>query len=327
MQHAFETRAVTRTTWKPRFWITAGALLALSALAGPADAGEERIPLTDPALLERLGFEPDAGNVHATPQVYEQLMMGRAERAAAQAATVEARREQIRIGQDAGDSQSPFGTSTVGYSTVNVGFQPIFDDQYTGGLGISCIPGALVTGAAYGELQNLPHGAKLEHVDFRYVDDSAESLEVTVGRACYPDDFGDGNPSALLLGVHDTTGAEGFVRFASIGPLDEDVDLQSCFYFAQIVTASPCPEDGGLGVFQVRAQWRRQVGLAPDTATFGDVPTGHPFFQHVEALAASGITGGCGGGDYCPDSSLTRGQMAVFMAKALGLHWGEISQP
>lgn len=56
-------------------------------------------------------------------------------------------------------------------------------------------------------------------------------------------------------------------------------------------------------------------------ASFGDVPTGHPFFQFVEALADSGITAGCGSGNYCPDLPLTRGQMAVFLSKALGLHW------
>jgi S-layer homology domain len=51
------------------------------------------------------------------------------------------------------------------------------------------------------------------------------------------------------------------------------------------------------------------------------VPTGHPQFQFIEALAASGITAGCGSGNYCPNANLTRGQMAVFLAKALGLHW------
>ena len=68
-------------------------------------------------------------------------------------------------------------------------------------------------------------------------------------------------------------------------------------------------------------RWRRSVSPAPPVATFNDVPTDHPFFQFVEALAASGITAGCGGGNYCPESPLTRGQMAVFLAKALGLHW------
>jgi hypothetical protein len=73
----------------------------------------------------------------------------------------------------------------------------------------------------------------------------------------------------------------------------------------------------------VRITWHRQFSPAPGAATFGDVPTDHPFFAFVEALAASGITGGCNAEppQYCPDASLTRGQMAVFLAKALGLHW------
>ena len=71
----------------------------------------------------------------------------------------------------------------------------------------------------------------------------------------------------------------------------------------------------------VRVGYKLQVSPAPGTATFGDVPTTHLFFQYVEALAAAGITSGCGGGNFCPDAAVTRGQMAVFLAKALGLHW------
>jgi hypothetical protein len=71
----------------------------------------------------------------------------------------------------------------------------------------------------------------------------------------------------------------------------------------------------------VEIWWKRSVSPAPGFVTFNDVPTNHPFFQFVEALAASGITGGCGNGNYCPDNPVTRGQMAVFLAKALGLQW------
>lgn len=67
--------------------------------------------------------------------------------------------------------------------------------------------------------------------------------------------------------------------------------------------------------------WNRQVSAAPLAATFADVPTDYWAFQHIEALVASGITVGCGGGNFCPDGQLTRDQMAVFLAKALGLHW------
>jgi len=50
----------------------------------------------------------------------------------------------------------------------------------------------------------------------------------------------------------------------------------------------------------------------------------HLFYQYIEALAASGITAGCTAPpnpQYCPDAPLTRGQMAVFLARAFGLHW------
>jgi hypothetical protein len=83
---------------------------------------------------------------------------------------------------------------------------------------------------------------------------------------------------------------------------------------------------GGIGTVTIRMArllWKRQVSPAPAVATFNDVPTSHQFFQFIEALAASGITAGCSASPplYCPDFPLTRGQMAVFLAKALGLHW------
>ena len=73
----------------------------------------------------------------------------------------------------------------------------------------------------------------------------------------------------------------------------------------------------------VRLRWKRQVSPAPATARYTDVPTTHPFFQYIEALAASGVTAGCVATppQYCPDAFVTRGQMAVFLARALGLHW------
>ena len=71
---------------------------------------------------------------------------------------------------------------------------------------------------------------------------------------------------------------------------------------------------------RVEVWWRRRVSHSL-AVTFNDVPFIHPFHQYVEALAASGITAGCGNGNYCPGDPVTRGQIAVFLAKALGLHW------
>ena len=36
----------------------------------------------------------------------------------------------------------------------------------------------------------------------------------------------------------------------------------------------------------------------------------------IESLAGFKITGGCGSGNYCPDNSVTRAQMAAFLLKA-----------
>ena len=80
-----------------------------------------------------------------------------------------------------------------------------------------------------------------------------------------------------------------------------------------------------LGLGGARITWHRQVSGAPAAASFTDVPTSHPFFQYVEALYASGITGGCATSParFCPDAPLTRAQMAAFLSKALGLHWAD----
>jgi S-layer homology domain len=90
------------------------------------------------------------------------------------------------------------------------------------------------------------------------------------------------------------------------------------FYLIANISAAPGHTAGLAGMV---VGYQLQVSPPPGSATFGDVPTSHPFFQFIEALAASGITGGCGGGNYCPDNPVTRGQMAVFLSKALGLQF------
>ncbi len=51
-------------------------------------------------------------------------------------------------------------------------------------------------------------------------------------------------------------------------------------------------------------------------STFADVPASHGSWSYVEALAASGLTGGCGQDNYCPDLLLKRAESAVFLVKA-----------
>jgi hypothetical protein len=52
---------------------------------------------------------------------------------------------------------------------------------------------------------------------------------------------------------------------------------------------------------------------------FTDVPSVHPFFGDIGWLVEQGITAGCGDDRFCPESSVTRAQMASFLVRALDL--------
>ena len=85
-----------------------------------------------------------------------------------------------------------------------------------------------------------------------------------------------------------------------------------------------CPETvvtrDQMAVFLLRA--RHGGTYAPPTATgsmFGDVPLGYWADKWIEQLSVEGITGGCGGGNYCPSTPVSRAQMAVFLVRTFYL--------
>ena len=55
-------------------------------------------------------------------------------------------------------------------------------------------------------------------------------------------------------------------------------------------------------------------------SVFLDVPPTDGGCKFIHYIAAQGITAGCGGGNYCPNTQLARDQMAVFMTKAFHLN-------
>jgi hypothetical protein len=61
------------------------------------------------------------------------------------------------------------------------------------------------------------------------------------------------------------------------------------------------------------------AGLVLASHDFTDVPTGHTFHSQISKLVDSGITAGCGGANYCPEDPVTRGQMAGFLNRGLGV--------
>lgn len=85
-----------------------------------------------------------------------------------------------------------------------------------------------------------------------------------------------------------------------------------------------CPETvvtrDQMAVFLLRA--RHGNTYAPPSASgsmFSDVPSNQWAAPWIEALATEGITGGCGGGKYCPSTPVNRAQMAVFLVATFNL--------
>ena len=138
-------------------------------------------------------------------------------------------------------------------------------------------------------------------------------------------------PASKLLAQVDSAVHDGYGRSCS-GDLaiekrdridvDGDGNPDSAAYRVTVFIDDP-GTDVTVGFADVEITWHRQVSPPPATPTFGDVPATDGAWPQIEALAASGITSGCGGGQYCPNATLTRRQMAVFLAKALGLHWSD----
>jgi hypothetical protein len=52
---------------------------------------------------------------------------------------------------------------------------------------------------------------------------------------------------------------------------------------------------------------------------FGDVPPDYWAVAFIKQLAAEGITVGCGNGNYCPETPVSRAEMAVFLVRTFNL--------
>ncbi len=214
-----------------------------------------------------------------------------------------------------------FGTE--GGAVTVIGFDDFFPRNSADGWSSTgnnrSSPGPLVTG-----LNMIPNGAILEAVIvYVYDADPVEDVEARICSSSWTIINGEGGIADCGLAVGSTSGTES----STVIVLDDDIPIgyqeQVEFigptvkhYYLQVEAPGPLTR-----LHMARLVWRRQVSPAEGPPAFGDVPENHAFYQFVEALARSGITAGCGGGNYCPDAPVTRGQMAVFLAKALGLHW------
>ena len=274
------------------------SVLCLSALsANVMGATINKVQIKDPALLQSMGFAPDAANVY----------------------------QSMGVGKGANDGvvvNSDFGTSTRFTSIApksyigraNTAATPW---EYNGGNSGCCNnlsrtgPETFADAAFY-----LPDGVVVSGARFWATDTNAASdMAFFVFESCYPA-FGAGPSTHTLLntiGGLETSGSAG--DQSAFEGFTATIDNQNCVYLARVRFDATT----GLSLQKFRFQWSRQISPAPAVASFSDVPTSHPFFQPIQALAATGITTGCTATTFCPDAAVTRGQMAAFLSRALGL--------
>ncbi len=282
--------------------LAVGLLLAAGTLAGQAGAAR-RIAITDRDELAAAGLPRDSKNVYR--------WVGRV--AESESATSPA----PSVPQTWGPATGFTTLSSMQLKPEHASVVIQQPDQ------AFCVLGAGGAGAAQEALAelSLPAGASLSHLSvWGYDVDPDYGMKATLYEFCQAQGFNP--PTTTLIGSLSTIGSAGPTYDAT--PLFAyPVNNRDCGYSVRIIFI---PGDATCRHHDIQFRklsvlWERQVSPPPGTATFSDVPADHPFYQYVEALAKSGITGGCGGGKFCPDSPLTRGQMAVFLAKGLGMGW------
>ena len=229
----------------------------------------------------------------------------------------------LGIGVAASAQEVPGTFGTTDDAITVIGHHEFFPEDSGDGWGTT-LQGRRSDAPLYASIHDLPNGAAATEIVLYGVDNNpaedlvlstclqyVDALNGTAGvLSCQPAGSTNGSPGDTAI-VVDVTGS--VIRY------QQDIGGDSSYEVLHHYLRVDAPSS--TAVRMVRLRWHRQVSPAPAAASFGDVPTGHPFFQFVEALADSGITAGCGSGNFCPDAPLTRGQMAVFLAKALGLHW------
>jgi len=175
---------------------------------------------------------------------------------------------------------------------------------------------------------NLPNGAVVEHVCVQLYDTNL-ALDASVDWGLYELGSSSALPSLVTISSATDNYSNGYhifcvpdVPHTVHSQADFDGDGHSNFGACRILVNIPAA-DNSIRLGGAWLSYHLDVSPAPAVATFTDVPVDHPFFRYVEALSKAGITACCNVNppEFCPDEPLTRGQMAVFLSVALGLHF------
>lgn len=172
-------------------------------------------------------------------------------------------------------------------------------------------------GGVFNKQIELPWGARMTILECWYNDTSgASNGTVRLWKNTFTLPSSPGNSQKASVSSSGSSGYQ--LPFQSISELTKFREGgQRNYYWLQ----ATMPSTSGVSLRGCRIFWNKVVrtGLPNPFGDIGGLSSG--FQNAIKALAFSGITGGCGGGSYCPNDPVTRGQMAVFLAKALGLHY------
>jgi hypothetical protein len=141
--------------------------------------------------------------------------------------------------------------------------------------------------------------------------------------------FTDAGSYDVLVSDSCTDGAS---NAATLSVEFDDVPLDNPFH-ADIITIATAGITGGctptsfcpsndvsraeMAVFLLKSKFGADHVPPPPVQVFPDVPNDAFAAAWIDELAALQITGGCGGGLYCPDRPISRGEMAVLLLKTL----------
>ena len=168
---------------------------------------------------------------------------------------------------------------------------------------------------AFVAIAKVPSGALLTYVELDYCDTSPTyGVDLIVNECTYQ-----GGDCFTLAFLSSDTGSLGcHLVTKDLTPQGYTMDNNAR---ELLLIASTKAGDETTVLNGVYIGYKLQISQAPALPTFADVPTTHPYYRAIEALVSAGITVGCGGSNFCPGQNLTRGEMAVFLARALGLHF------
>ncbi len=223
------------------------------------------------------------------------------------------------------ETRTTYGTTVESYYRVAASeFTPLalpatYSDQFFQNPGSLYLSRFGTSGEVFVAAPHLPSGAQLTYLELDNCDFN-DGFQLDVYLSLLDCDYSGYCGTSAIRSISSANNAT--LNACSYVATDlSDLGLTVNNYGRQLSLLVTTPAlDASTSFSGVILGYRLQVAPAPATPTFNDVPTSDFGFQYIEALNLWGITGGCGGGAYCPDSPVTRRQMAIFIAKALGLY-------